>query len=310
MENIVNTLVEYSGALEELISFIRLEDSGTQALQALETFQRVLLVDSFPSASLKEIEAVSSIPGDWPPNPFTDTLRVSNERFIGREAVLRRLRSALESSSFHLQGEPKIGKSSLLWLLYQNQVKAGAMAVFGDFQHQEMLEIVEEVAEKVGLSPDVGWPTLRRALAAQPFYLFLDEFDLAPQMGFTLEWGRRLRGLAAGNFRLLIGARHTLKEILPHIGGDSPWYNYVTPETLGSLAQVEAEQLFTKRLPVSLAQQLFTPPVRQYLFEISGCHPFKLTRAAYRYYDQQTNEPEADWQIRYYADLKHFGLME
>ncbi|MEI6046811.1 MAG: NB-ARC domain-containing protein, partial [Chloroflexota bacterium] len=52
VENIVNTLLDYSGALEELISFIRLKDSGIKALQALETFQRVLLVDSSPSVSL------------------------------------------------------------------------------------------------------------------------------------------------------------------------------------------------------------------------------------------------------------------
>ncbi|NWJ96397.1 MAG: SIR2 family protein [Chloroflexi bacterium] len=43
VQNIVNTLLDYSGALEELISFMRMEDSGTQALQALETFQNVLM---------------------------------------------------------------------------------------------------------------------------------------------------------------------------------------------------------------------------------------------------------------------------
>ncbi|MEI6047186.1 MAG: SIR2 family protein, partial [Chloroflexota bacterium] len=38
VENIVNTLLEYSGALEELITFIRLKDYGANALEALETF--------------------------------------------------------------------------------------------------------------------------------------------------------------------------------------------------------------------------------------------------------------------------------
>ncbi|MEI6043296.1 MAG: hypothetical protein WCS37_02780, partial [Chloroflexota bacterium] len=60
LANIVNTLLEYSGALEELISFVRQVDSGTKALQALETFQRVLLVDSFPSDSLKQIKEYES----------------------------------------------------------------------------------------------------------------------------------------------------------------------------------------------------------------------------------------------------------
>ncbi|NWJ96392.1 MAG: hypothetical protein HXX20_11475 [Chloroflexi bacterium] len=38
VENIVNTLLDYSGDLEEFISFIKLVDSGTKAWQALETF--------------------------------------------------------------------------------------------------------------------------------------------------------------------------------------------------------------------------------------------------------------------------------
>ncbi|NWJ98938.1 MAG: serine/threonine protein kinase, partial [Chloroflexi bacterium] len=57
--NIVNKLLEYSGALEELISFIKLVDSGTKALQDLETFRGVLLVDSLPSDSLTLEEATS-----------------------------------------------------------------------------------------------------------------------------------------------------------------------------------------------------------------------------------------------------------
>ncbi|NWJ98890.1 MAG: trypsin-like peptidase domain-containing protein [Chloroflexi bacterium] len=43
MENIVNTLLAFSGALEELISFIQLKDADTQAFQALETFYGPIL---------------------------------------------------------------------------------------------------------------------------------------------------------------------------------------------------------------------------------------------------------------------------
>jgi len=42
-ENIVNTLLDYAGALEELITLVRRADSGTKALQALETFIRTLV---------------------------------------------------------------------------------------------------------------------------------------------------------------------------------------------------------------------------------------------------------------------------
>jgi len=43
IENVVKTLLGHSGALEELISFVRLVDSGTKALQYLETFIQTLV---------------------------------------------------------------------------------------------------------------------------------------------------------------------------------------------------------------------------------------------------------------------------
>ncbi|NWJ98960.1 MAG: hypothetical protein HXX20_24740 [Chloroflexi bacterium] len=58
LENIFTTLLAYSGALEELLSFIQLKDFGTQAWQDLETFQSLLLVDSFPFDSRLGLNAL------------------------------------------------------------------------------------------------------------------------------------------------------------------------------------------------------------------------------------------------------------
>ena len=244
----------------------------------------------------------------WPSNPFTDTLRVTEARFVGRGASLRRLHGTLETGSLHLQGKSKIGKSSLLYLIYQQQVKSSMPAIFADFQHQTMDDVMTEVAELLGVPPSTRWTDLSRAISKQPFYLFLDEFDYAPQMGFTEEWGRRFRWLATSGFRLITSARHEPKEIYPSNNIASDWYNFLSPETLGPLTAAEAEQLLTSRLPSPLSAQIFTPEVRQQLITLSARHPFKLTRAAYRYYDQQTNDPDSDWQSLYQQDLHHFGL--
>jgi serine/threonine protein kinase len=246
----------------------------------------------------------------FPPNPFRDTQRVEQSLFVTREAMLLRLRSVLEVSSLHLQGEAKIGKSSLLWLLYQEQKAKNLPAVFGDFQFQTIEEIIAEIAEVLGQPSDTAWISLRRTITAQPFYLFLDELDYAPEMNFTLEWGRRFRGLSNSMFRLITGGRNEPKDVLPQTGVGSEWYNFLAPEILEPFTPAEAAKLITQRLPQAIAELLFPPHIQQQLFRLSGGHPFRLMRAAFRYYDQQTNPHEQthDWQIRYQNDLKHFGL--
>jgi hypothetical protein len=261
-----------------------------------------------PIASIPPSKAHLSSGQDWPDNPFTSVLRVTDSHFVGREAMLRRLRNVLNSSSIHLLGPSKIGKSSLLWLLYQTQLKQGVKAVFGDFQQQEMNEIMSEVAEMVGQPPDVSWPVLRRELLTQPFCLFLDELDFAPKRGFDLEWGRRFRTMSNSKFRLVTGGRRSPKNILEHSDVDSEWFNFLTPEILGPLTPTEAERLLTCRLNTPINTQIFTPEVCQELIKLSQCHPFKLMRAAYHYYDQQTNDPDHDWLAYYNEDLKHFGM--
>jgi hypothetical protein len=247
---------------------------------------------------------------EFPPNPFRDTQRMEQSRFSGREAILLRLRSVLEVSSLHLLGEAKIGKSSLLWLLYQEQIAKGLAAVFGDFQFQTIDEIVAEIAETLGQPPATAWSSLRRTIPAQPFYLFLDELDYAPEMGFTVEWGRRFRGLSNSAFRLVTGGRREPKDLLPNSSIGSEWYNFLAPEILEPFNQADTAKLINQLLPADIANRLFPPDVCRQIFRLSGGHPFKLMRAAYRYYDQQTNphEREHDWQARYLSDLKHFGL--
>jgi hypothetical protein len=247
---------------------------------------------------------------NWPPNPFGDIGLVNNStRFVGREATLNRIRPILETDSLHLQGEAKIGKSSLLWLLYQEQLEKGRRAVFGNFKRHDMENIMTKMATSLNVASDLPWPRFCEYLTEQPFYLFLDEFDQAVDKGFNLEWGSRFRGLESENFynfHLVLATRQDLHEILPDTSKGSEWYSLLAPEQLGPFTEEEALILITSRLPNQVVEEIFIEVTKQHLLKISKCHPFKLMRAAYRYYDQQTNEKTSDWLSKYRADLKHY----
>jgi Effector-associated domain 2 len=301
--NLLETCLNYEGGLPQLLDSIRFYDKGTKQFAELESYLLAI--------GLMEYEPVETPPapsGSFPANPFIDTQKVQGQRFVGRQTNRRRLNTILQASSVHLSGAMKIGKSSLLHLLFKDIAGQGERAVFGDFQDQTMDEIVSDIALELELERNVSWAVLRRKLARQPFYLFLDELDYAPQMGLTEEWGRRLRALAGDNVRLITGARRYPGAILPHRGAGSDWYNFLSPEPLDVFTPTEAEQLLRSRLPADLVPQIFPATKVQQLIELSGCHPFKLTRAAFRYYDFLTNEPHSNWQKLYHNDLVSFGL--
>jgi hypothetical protein len=278
----------------------------SQELEQLESQARPVI----PAAT----NFTDSVPQDedqeWPPNPFSAIRHVTGTRFTGRKSILNRLKSMLEAGSVHLRGDAKIGKSSLLRLLFQEQESKNVKAVFGDFQADDMDVIVAKVAKKIGLSVGTDWLEIQEALIDISFYLFLDELDYAPEKGFNLDWGMRLRYLQshANDFHLITSARQSPGEILPHSKKGSEWYNLLSIETLKPFTQAEAEQLLTGKLPIQVAEQIFSPSIRQELISLTGCHPFKLMRAAFHYYDQKTNDPDHDWLAEYYEDIRHYGL--
>jgi hypothetical protein len=301
--SLVDRCLTYEGGMPQLLDSIRFHDKGTKQFAELESYMFDI--------GLTEYEPIAPTPvpsGNFPANPFIDTQKVQGQRFVGRQTNRRRLNTVLQASSVHLSGAMKIGKSSLLHLLFKDIAGRGERAVFGDFQDQTMDEIVSDIALQLELEPNVSWAVMRRKLASQPFYLFLDELDYAPQMGLNEEWGRRLRALASDNLRLITGARRKPADILPHAGAGSDWYNFLSPEPLDVFSQSEAEQLLLSRLPSEFVPQIFPTATVQQLIELSGCHPFKLTRAAFRYYDHLTNDPNSDWRQQYHNDLIHFGL--
>jgi Effector-associated domain 2 len=303
MDNLLSACVSFPNGLQELLKVIRYYNSGEKAVDELEEFMLEI--------GLLEYEArviPSQSLDSYPANPFIDTQRVQLQKFVGRKALLRRINALLQASSIHLNGTQKIGKSSLLHLLFTEHQVRGEKAVFGDFQAQTVKDIVAKIALELELASNISWYDLQLKLAEQPFYLFLDKVDRAPQMGFDQQFGLDLKCLANYDFRLITSGRRLPDQILPNSNSGSLWYDFLSPEEVKVFTPTEVEQLLVSRLPSDLASQMFPASRIQQFIDLSGCHPFKLTRAAFRYYDYFTNDPDSDWQQLYQNDLAHFGL--
>jgi hypothetical protein len=70
---------------------------------------------------------------------------------------------------------------------------------------------------------------------------------------------------------------------------------------LDLLTEVEARQLL--KHPWAPDLPLFNTEIREQLLELTGCHPYKLQRAAFHRFESLA-DPVYDWQSRYHQDLE------
>ena len=242
-------------------------------------------------------------PDPPPPNPFTHTLAISDPaRFIGREAELRRLVTMLSGGSVALQGEPKIGKSSLLWRLKTTWQGT----VIGPLDCQELDDQADFygcLAEALGAG-GTEWPAIRRALKARTCLLLLDELDCWPSLGLTYDDLQQFRGVCNNHpgLKIVAVSRKPLKAVFPYPGYGSEAYNFLVPWTLESMPETEARQLLAH--PWVPDVPCFDPGTLNELLRLTAGHPFKLQRAAFHRYEALT-DPTYDWEAAYRQDLEH-----
>lgn len=237
-----------------------------------------------------------------PPNPFTDLLAVRDPaRFVGREAELRRLQALLQGGSVALLGEPKVGKSSLLYHLARNWTATAVEPI--DCQGlQDRDDLYACIAEALSLD-DHRWRTVRQAIQENPVLLLLDELDAGRECGLACADLARLRAVAGQNpeFRLVAASRTPLREVFPDPGRGSPAYNFLQPLTLGPLAEREAYALLAH--PWAPGAPLFEDETCARLVELARCHPFRLQRAAFHHYEALA-DPGYGWQAAYQREME------
>jgi hypothetical protein len=233
-------------------------------------------------------------------NPFTEVLAIRDgQRFIDRESDLGRLRLLLSGSSVSLQGDNKIGKSSLLWKLAVTWPEP----VIGplSFQLKNWEEIVKEITSKVGKSYK-NRTDFRDALLHFHGLLLLDEMELGPGKGLTHNDCSLMRGCLEENrgLKMVIASRKPIMKDSRFVGPDSPLYNICQPHILGPFTETAARQLlahpWVPNVPgfgatmenelLSLA--IYIPqedPENNNKKEKPGYHPYLLQRAAFHAFE-------------------------
>jgi hypothetical protein len=215
---------------------------------------------------------------------------------------MRRLDALLERGSVALIGEPKIGKSSLLWHLSLTRPEEAVGPI--DFEAVEGLDdFYQDLASRLGVA-SADWRSLRDHLRRRPTLLLLDELDKAPGRGFSGEILARLRALSSQSpgFRVASASRLALKRVFPDEGFGSPAYNFLQPLGLGNLPEEEALALLEH--PWAPAARPFDPATLSELLSVAGRHPFRLQRAAFHRYEALL-DPAYPWQDRWREDMEH-----
>jgi hypothetical protein len=236
-------------------------------------------------------------------NPFTTTLAISDPaRFIGRETEMRRLLTLLQDSSVALQGEPKIGKSSLLFHIARKW-KGQIIGPINCLELDGQEDFYELIAEGLELEKS-DWRTIRRALYDRSILILIDELDVAPDRGLTQDELNRFRAVCEKNpgFKMVAVSRTPLKEVFPDPGWGSPLYNLLQPLTLGPLTRAEALMLLSH--PWIPKARNFDTAICELLLRITGCHPFKLQKAAFHCYEA-LGDTSYDWQAAFQHDVEH-----
>jgi hypothetical protein len=243
-------------------------------------------------------------PREPSPNPFTDVVAIRDlDRFVGREATLERLLRLLEGGSVAIVGARKIGKTSLLHRLADLlRGEPGQAVVFWDFFDPGNVERLLAQATRALGSDGKKWDDFKRAVRGRRVVLLLDEFDLAPERGFDLDTLRGFRALcqAERGLRCATASRVLPKEVFPTQVGSWP-YDFLSPQLLGSFTPDEARRLLAH--PWMPDAPRFDAPTGEDLIALSGCHPYRLQRAAHHRYEI-LHDPAYDWRAAYDLDLE------
>lgn len=245
----------------------------------------------------------SQLPNGHDLNPFTTTLAIREaDRFIGRKVEIHRLLTLLQRSSVAVEGEPKIGKSSLLWHLARIW-KGRVINPINCMNLENDDDFFQQIAEALELDR-FDWRSIRRALNNQSILLLIDELDVAPEKKLHQSQLNRFRPICENNpgFKIVAVSRRPLREVFPDPGWGSPFYNLLQPLLLGPLPEEEARLVLNH--PWSPDSKHFEPAICEKLLDISGRHPFKLQKAAFHCYEAMI-DPTYDWESVFLQDMEH-----
>jgi len=235
-------------------------------------------------------------PSPHPASPITPSHppgRISApQQFFGRARLLREIRTELEKRcSVSLVGESQIGKSSLLYYLYQTRADwlPDVATEYVDLQGVlDEADFCETVLTKLGQSGNT-LRDLKRALAGCELILLLDEVERIAEPDFNPRLHDLLRSLSQEqHFAICLATRRPLVEVFPARapGGVSPFHNVFAVKTLGPFSPAEARAFLAQRLaPTGVT---FTEGEIERLLAQSNCRPARLQKLAGNLFEEKT----------------------
>jgi hypothetical protein len=252
------------------------------------------------------------------PNPFFFAGKITNpEYFVGREKETNRILGYLDVNHTgqiqhaSIVGERRIGKSSLLYHLYQvyekqlkNSQKYRFLYIDLDDPHCHTQNgLLRKILQSLEL-PAPKEPTLERfyELIEQqhsrngwwPVFL-LDEFEHLPKRAkeFPDEFFETLRSLGNNNIvGLVTASQHPLSELAAQGRLTSPFFNIFHQMELKEFGQVEVDSLLNRGRVSDMA---FTNDDCGQIQKIAGNHPARVQVVASLAYEARSRDGKVDW---------------
>jgi hypothetical protein len=227
----------------------------------------------------------SYVSRDAAANPFLASGRINDPSlFFGRRRIVREICAELRKGcSVSVVGEAQMGKSSLLYYLYQTRASwlPDVTVEFIDLQGVlDEADFCETLLSKLGENGDT-LRDLKRALFSRELILLLDEVERLAEEDFNPRLHDLLRSLAQEpHFAMCLATDRPLVEVFPARtpGGVSPFHNIFTVKTLGPFTEAEARECLATRL--ANTDVSFTDREIERLLADSHCHPAKLLARA------------------------------
>ena len=247
-----------------------------------------------PNIEITQIK-VTSPPNNQ--NPFVPTTgRIENlETFFGREQEIKDIFELLNNaSSVAIIGEQAIGKSSLLYAIYQqsiNLLKFPRQNVFLDMNNiHNQEDFYFAICEKIDIAESTGY-RFTRNLENKRVLLILDNVGKLNGQGFTRDVRDHLRGLAEGEnacLKLVLAANESLKTLFNDSYETSPLADICQQVDIQPWNKKNIRDFITKRLQPTTID--FTKADIQELIQESGGHPQKLTQLCYDLYKKYSQK--------------------
>ncbi|NWJ96490.1 MAG: hypothetical protein HXX20_11970 [Chloroflexi bacterium] len=292
VQNIVNTLLDYPGVLEELISFMRLEDSGTQAFQALETFRSALLVDSFPSDNIE----------GKAPSKSEDVLE-----FVNQTKALDTIYDNPQILNFIIDAPLGYGKTRLLeqvkihfeqegWAIYLVECDKFGPDILISLAHSfgildsTNIESLEELSVRVTdrLQQQLN-NTGTILLIIDSLHILLDDFQVSSIKVFLSSIRSNSKKYGGSKLKIILSGRYLSQYEFFSVPNDIPTLISLEPFNLKVIKQAIKHRYIKMDLP---REDFFYSLLARHLYIYSGGHP-KLVSDIFAYGETSFNNIES-----------------